>query len=348
MPSDRVVLALDHGMPQAAQITAAVIGMLIHEAGVDPDGIAVLQTQADAEFGDPCRLLDAAVRSRVQVLTHDPADRTHLAYLAATAAGDPILLHRALHEADLVLPIGCLRRETAAGWYGIHGAVYPTYSDQRALARFRAPAALAAAAPRHRKLVDEANEVAWLLGLNFTVQAIPGADDTVLQVLAGQSESVAQRGAEAYRGAWGGTVARPASLAVAAIGGGPSQQTWENLGRALAAAQAVVEDGGAIAVCCELQVAPGPAVQRMAGARSREGALRRIERELPPDALAAAQLAAALENGSVYLLSRLDPALCERLDVIPIGVEELRRLARRHASCVLLANAPNAIVTVDA
>jgi hypothetical protein len=64
-PGDRVVLALDRGIPQAAQITTAVIGTLA-EAGVGPDGITVLRTQVDVNAGtdDPCRLLNRTCRKK--------------------------------------------------------------------------------------------------------------------------------------------------------------------------------------------------------------------------------------------------------------------------------------------
>ena len=41
-PADHVVLALDHGVPQVAQVTAAIVDALV-DAGVDPDGITVLR-----------------------------------------------------------------------------------------------------------------------------------------------------------------------------------------------------------------------------------------------------------------------------------------------------------------
>jgi hypothetical protein len=109
----------------------------------------------------------------------------------------------------------------------------------------------------------------------------------------------------------------------------------------------LVEDGGAIAVCCDLAARPGPAIQSMAGARNPRSTLKRIGKQLPADALPAAQLASALENGRVYLLSRLDPSLCEKLDIVPVRPEEVQRLVQRHPSCILLSNAPHAIVNVE-
>jgi hypothetical protein len=135
---------------------------------------------------------------------------------------------------------------------------------------------------------------------------------------------------------------------VAAIEGDDAHQTWHNVGQALAVATPLVEEGGAIAVCCNLAVEPGPALQQLAGEASRHDALRQIRRELPEDALPAAQLARALDRGHVYLLSRLDPSRVEDLNVAPLaGPQDVVRLVRRHPTCILLANAPHALVTLE-
>lgn len=341
-PDDRVVLALDHGVPQLAQVTAAVIRELV-EAEIEPENITVLQPQPefDAKPGDPCRLVAAALRERIKLVTHDPADRRQLAYLAANEAGDAVLIHRSLHEADIVLPIGCLRAEDAAGYFGIHSPVYPAFSDAKTIQRFRGFGALNGHSARKRELTAEVDHVAWILGINFTIQLIPTAGDRVLHVLTGESEAVRRRGRELYRAAWNWPVTRRASLVIASIEGDAGQQTWENVGRAIQAAGNYVEEDGAIVVCCELAAAVGPALQRMMHASSRESGLRHVGKERPADALPAAQLAQAQRQHKVYLLSRLDPTLVEELDVIPVaGPDELLRLARQHSSCILLSNAP--------
>jgi nickel-dependent lactate racemase len=348
-PGDRVVLVLDHALPQAAEVSAAVIRVLV-AAGVEPDGISILRSEAGACGGaeNPCRLLDEGTRARITTVTHDPGDRGSLAYLAANDEGEPIFLNRLLTDADVVLPIGCLQNEAATGYFGIHTPLFPTFSDQKTLARFRRLDALGGDGPAKRKLRGEVDQTAWLLGVNFTVQLVPAAGDGLLGVVAGQTDAVRRHGRQLYDDAWSWRVARRASLVVAAIEGGTVQQTWENFGRTLEAADALVERGGAIAVCCDLAAAPGRGVQSIAAARSRHSALRQLRKDRPADTLTAAQLARTLDHDKVYLLSRLDPGVVEELDMIPIaGGDELARLARRHPSCILVANAPRAVITVE-
>ena len=280
---------------------------------------------------------DEALAQRIATRTHDPTDLATMAYLAADANGEPIMLNRWLTDADVVLPIGCLQGAATTGYFGIHTPVFPAFSDEQTMARFRRLDALGVNGPCKQDLVREVDQTAWLLGVNFTIQLVPAAGDGILHVLAGESDAVRRRSRQLYDDAWSWLVPRRASLVVAAIEGGRREQTWENLGRALEAASALVEDAGAIAVCCELAVSPGPGVQSMAAARSRKSALRRLSKERPADALSAAQLAQALDRDKVYLLSRLDPALVEELDMIPLANgNELKRLCLQHRSCIML------------
>ena len=321
------------------------------DGGVDPDGITVLRAHSDANGGGAALrvLLDAAVADRITLMTHHPDDRQSLAYLAASESAEPILIHRALHEADVVLPIGCLHADAAAGYFGIHGAVYPLYSDEKTLARFRAPAAIEARGNQRRHLIEEADHVAWLLGVQLhdpTRARRRGPD----HARGGRRErgrsAAAAASCTARRGADRSAIAQASwwrpSKAV------PVNRRGRTWAAHSSAALTLADDGGAIAVCCDLDAPPGPAVQQMASRHTRAAVLRKIEKERPRDALPAAELARALEHGPVYLLSRLAPSLVEDLDVTPIAnADELARLTRQHKTCTLLSNAPQAMVSVQ-
>jgi nickel-dependent lactate racemase len=346
-PSDRVVLALDEGVPQVMAIVNTTISHLLR-VGMDLDGITILQTEADVQAGinEARQSWPAEWQQRIHVVTHDPNDRGQMAYLATTDEGETIFLNRVLTDADVVLPIGCLRRESVE-YHGIHGSLFPTFSTQQEILRYRSPDSLQ---PRSKKKVvldHEVDEVAWLLGVTFTIQIVPAGGDRILHVLAGHPPAVRARGRELYREAWVDHAPRRAGLVVAAIEGGSLQQTWHNFGRALAAALRLVEKDGAIAICCDLTSEPGAGVKHLAAADSREDALRMIRKARPADTLSAIRLARAQEKTTVYLLSQLDATLVEKLDMAPIAQsDELLRLVHNHPSCILLSNAPHAAVTV--
>ena len=345
-PGDRIVLALANEVPTAAEIVAAVVDYLVAHR-VDPEAITVLRSARSAD-DDPCRLLSPELRELVASLVHTPNEREQLAYLATTDDGHAVLLHRAIVDADLVLPIGCFRGNVPADYHGLHTPIYPTFSDRQTQHRFHGTTTLDSRGRRRKRLGHEADEVGWLLGISFTIQVIPAVGNRPYRILSGQNDAVRHQAMQLYAELWQSTVPRRADVVLAAIDGDTDQQTWVNLGRTLETAAALVNPGGGIAVCTELSKLPGAAVNCLKAARSNEEALQQIHRDEPDDAVAAVQLARALDHCSVYLLSRLDDSLVEDLDMMPIdSADELIRLANRCESLLLLGNASYARVTVE-
>ncbi len=348
-PGDRVVLAVDPALPQSGAVAAGVVESLL-VAGVQPDGIAVLRTGRDATLGraDPRPWLNPDVASRLAVLDHHPEQRRELAYLAANRRDEPILLNRAIADADVLLPIGCWRRRGLIGFHGLFGTLYPTFADHLTQARFHREYCRGLRPKLRRELTDEADQVGWLLGVSLVVEAIPGPGESLLGVLAGEPASLAKAARTSYRSTWGDSAGGAARLVVATIEGGDEHQTWANLGHVLDAAGRLMDEGGAVAVCSTLSEPPGPTLRRLAGSRAPRRTLSQISREPPDDALPAIQLARALRRGRVYLLSDLDRTVVEDLDIAPLGdAAELSRLAARSGSCTLLANALLARVRLE-
>lgn len=342
LPEDKVAIALDRGLPQAAQLSAGAIDALL-EIGLQPGQIAVLWLSGEAG-ADPRPLLPADVAAEIHWIEHNPDDPASVAFLGVDAADEAIRVHRALHEADVVLPIGCLRPEDSDGYFGVHGVIYPTYSDTKTLERFRTPAILEDGGRRRQRLLADTEAAAWALGVCLTIQAVPAGDGAVAGVFAGEIEAVRKASRRLYQETWTGAACRRASLVVAGIEGDVRQQTWENLGRALAVSGELADDNGEVVICCEITAEPGESVQRMATARERDWAMRQIGKHPATDALCAARLDAAQRRGRVYVLGGLPATLCEQLDITQISEDELERLARRHASVTVLANAQWAVV----
>ncbi|HUY88857.1 MAG TPA: lactate racemase domain-containing protein [Pirellulales bacterium] len=349
VPGDRIVVAWDSSAPQAGVLLAALVEYLI-ESGADAGNLTVLgtQTDSDADSEDPRDCLPETWREQVALEIHDPAAKAQLGLLGSSHEGRPIYLNRTLLDADLVVPLGCLRAGETLGYHGRHGGLFPAFADQKTLERYRKPRSGAArheVDQRHRQEIDE---IGWLLGTQFTVQVVPGAGDSLLAVLAGHPTEVFEQGQRLFEAAWSVRLARKASLVVAAVSGRAGLQTWENLARALASAGRAVAEGGAIALCTELEAAPGPAVAGLGQTDDWPAVLRRIRRDCPADALVAAEFIEICGRARVYLLSRLEETTVEELGLAPVAsVSDLKRLAGRHESCIVLANAQYVRVTID-
>ena len=349
VPGDRIVVALDYSAPQAGTLLAALVEYLV-ESGAEPGNLTILRTQADrdADSEDPREYLPEAWREQVTLEVHDPTAKAQLGLLGSSHEGRPIYLNRTLLDADLVVPLGCLRAGDTLGYHGRHGGLFPAFADQKTLERYRKPRSGAArheVDQRHRQEIDE---IGWLLGTQFTVQAVPGAGDSLLAVLAGDPTEVFERGQGMFEAAWSFHLERKASLVVAAVSGRAGLQSWENLARALANAGRAVAEGGAIALCTELDAPPGHAVAALSQTDDWQAVLRRIRRDCPADALVAAEFIEICGRARVYLLSHLEETTVEELGLAPVAtVSDLKRLAGRHESCIVLANAQYVHVTTD-
>ncbi len=335
VPDDRVVIAVGAGLPQPQVVVGAVVRALV-AAGVTPPDITVLgQVEADV----------APLASQwpdVRRLVHDPADRRQMAFLGRTSDQMQIMLNRALVDADVVVSIGCLRPTQTLGYNGPAGGLCPAFSDDPTQRRFRAFHCTESARQHAERAREKAAEIAWLLGARFCVQVVPGRGEEILHVLAGDVAAVAERGQPLCDEAWQFDDLAPAGLVVVAVEGGAEQQTWDNVALALGVAAEVAEPGGAIAVCSELASPPGEALQMLAGADSLGEAVQAIRKSPPRDALAALQLARALADHHVYLLSRLPSRDVEELGMVAVSHPgELTHLARSRPSCLLLSGGPH-------
>ncbi len=347
IPGDHVTLVLEEGLPHPEQVVQAVVQVLL-AAQIAPEDITILcPAQPQSEPRVPVALLPEPIRRRIMLRRHDPADPGCLAYLASTEAGHRVLLHRAIVDADVVLPIGCQQSDQAPDYFGLFSGVYPAFSDLAAQRRFRAWTFRAQRGAEKRLLMAEVREVAWLLGSAFAIQLVPGPGQRIVEVLAGQIQQVGRASAHRYQAIWKRWVPRRARLVVAAIPGGPAEQTWQSLARALATAGRLVEPSGAIAVCSTLSQPPGQAIQALLGAKHPLQALKRLGPDLPDDTLQAVQILRTQRHARVFLLSHLEEQLVEALRLTPLGdFSQLAQLVRQAPSCIVLPEAQYAMVEV--
>lgn len=338
-PDDRIVLALDVETPHAPDVAAGAIQALL-ESGADPGNVAVILSKT--WDGHTNHAFLQRVPDDVQVEVHQPENQDALCYLATSKEDLPIYLNRRIVEGDFVLPIAPLRPALSFGYFGSWGGLFPAFADQPARQRFQASNATRSSIAG--RLSHEADEAAWLLGVQFVLQVVPGPGHHVLKVLAGTATAVHSAGQRLCDDTWRRPLSRRASLVVAAISGGPDQQTWENFGRALYAAAQAVDDDGAIALCTQLRQPPGPALQRLSGLDDGPARQRAVERQSSFDAQSASLLAKLLERKRVYLLSELDGETVENLGLAYVAnEEEIVRLTRTYRSCILLADAQYAL-----
>ena len=328
-PGDRVVVVLGSDLPQVAQITAAIIRALM-TSGVDADGITILRSEDDADGQG--RSTSAGFRAGGRADPHSLA--------RAGQSAEPGLFGglRRRRANPLESPTDRCRRRVArrlhatralGRLFGIHTTIYPEYSDHYTQARFRKHDRFIGNG-HHRELQHEVNHVAWLLGVNFSLQVVPAAGDGILHVLAGQSDVVRRQCRELYRAAWQRSVAQRASPSWQ-----PSKRSGSRPGRTWAACwrapQVLSKRAGRLPSAATWR-RPG---SRFAAARWRAFAGRGRAADPPrqsPRRLARPAACSHFAEEPYLPAQPSRPRVVEDLEMIPIGgPDELVRLARETA-----------------
>jgi nickel-dependent lactate racemase len=339
VPGDRVAIAVDDAVPCLADIVRGTVAALKH-AGVEPRDISIVT--ANNQTTELCRNELANLERGLQFITHNPAADTELCFVGATKRGQAVLVNRTIFDADLVLPIGCAR----IGRDNAYDSVFPRFSDAETIAKYRSPAEHDALAERKGKRTL-AEESGWMISAPMTVQVVPGPNETVAHVLAGEPHAVARSCDELCCQQWLYKTPQRVSLLVATITGGAASQTWANVGRALETAEHVLEEGGAIAICTNLDEPPGQSLGRLIGDTDLDSAARKISHDHDADSWPAWRLARALQRGPVYFMSQLDAETVEDLGLAPVeSIDDLARLAGRHESFTIVEDAQHAVVRV--
>ena len=347
MPDDRVVIVVQSGIACAPELVAGVVRALL-ASGSPAERIAVLRSRRDRSTSAKrlLRCVDQDVRNSVEVLEHDASDPQSLSFLGASEDDQPVLINRALFDADVVIPVGMLRDDHVQS-LSVHHSWFPDFADRDTQRKFR-KSQTSMNEKRLAKRRRECEEAARMLGVLMTVQLVPAGNNQAVHVLAGSPDAVWKAGVELNEAIWRCDVRQRASLVVLGIGGGRDQQTWHNVARAVSTAVNFVEDDGAIAVCSQLHTRPGPALRRLASSESFEAADRAIRSKLSSDNLAATRLNAALQSARVYLLSELDEQEVEDLGLAYVAnAGEISKLCQRHASCLVLEDAQFVSVPVE-
>jgi nickel-dependent lactate racemase len=341
VPGDRIAIALDEAVPCGPGIVRGIVESL-NCAGIDNDGISVVTRDAESSRLCCAELMKDG-QIAIEFVVHNPDDENELCLVGVTKKHGPLVVNRTIFDADVVLPVGVAR----SGDSSVYDSLFPRFSNSETIERFSTPASMNSETS-HADRVRETDEAGWLIGAPLVIEVVPGADGTVAHVIAGESHAVANEVRGLVQQQWAARSPRRASLVIATITGGAAAQNWLNVGRALAAAEQLVADDGAIAICSNLEQPPGESLGRLVGSDDLEDTERRILRDHAADSWPAWQLARALQRGPVYFLSQLQSDTVEDMGMAPVeSVEEIARLASRHENHIVLEDSQHAIPSVS-
>ncbi|MBS0264223.1 MAG: DUF2088 domain-containing protein, partial [Planctomycetes bacterium] len=278
---------------------------------------------------------------------HDPTDTKKHAYLATTARGERIYLARELIDADVVISAGVIAYDPLLGYRGTSSVFYPGLSNTEAISRSRGEGHSELGPDDERPLRQTIDEIAWLLGTQFSIQVLPAAGGGVAEIIAGAHDSVFRKGKKRLIGAWQLALQDRVEIVVAAVDADIAGHGWEQIGAALATARRLVEKGGKVVLLSELQAEPEIGIDIIRQNRSPRAALAPIRKQAPVDMLAATQFAMTADWARVYILSKLSPEFVDELFMVPLANEkEVQKLLGDNGTCVILDSAQHVYGTV--
>lgn len=340
VPGDRVILAVDPETPFSAEIISTVWEQL---QSVTDGGVLLTLLLPPDHSGTGWQWLrdqfPLHVQQQITVHVHDPADSSQISYIASTSGGERIYLNRILSDADLIITVGIIAFDGLLGFRGTSSILFPTFSDLATQQSSQSQGHPELTPEQQRPFREMIDEVGWLLGTQFTVQAIPGAAGLPAEILAGLPEDVMARGKELVESTWRVSVEEMLEGAVISVPGGAFG--WKQLGQALENITNIVQQGGRIVIVADLPIPEGPAATMLRRCQDPEELLKPLRREPTIDSVEFAQLIQALRRVRVYLLSQLPAELVEELGMIPVSDSaELQRLVAtiEDCKCIPFAN----------
>ena len=344
VPGDRVAVVVGpeaRALPVRAMV-APVVRCLV-EARVEPEDIALLATPPfldDPELAEP-NAWAHQLGYPVSFKLHDPTDRREMSYLAATEGGQRVYLDRAVVDADMVILVGRVDFDPISGYTGGRSALWPGLSDAATIRRhlgrldLRAPAWAQTDNPARQEI----EEVGWLLGTQFAVQAVADARGAPTDLLAGEVNAVMKAAIGVLDRQMRASIPEPVDLVVCCAPCPAGSDTLGSATAALAKSLRWVRPHGHVVLVspCTAGHGLGQGHQWLRDAETPSELLKALQAHPTPEARSVGLLAAAAERVHLYLLSDLPDAEIEDLFITSLGdVREIGRLADRQQSCAVI------------
>jgi hypothetical protein len=247
VPGDVVAIVVDADLPNPVW---AIVGALRVLKPLQLDRIDVVIAEAATEATRSA--IRESLPPGIEMTVHCGKSRDDLRYLAANEAADAIYLNRRVVDADLVIPITVMRQTDPLLVSTTTSPVFPSLADYPSQARARLNVEdVAVVSPRRRSTSnDEAAQVSWLLGLQWTVAVDVNAMGEPTSVQAGTPQGVTTRSVSNDENA---SVPFAAEIVVVCVDGREQQQSLANVLRAAFVARGHATPDGSIVIVSDIK-----------------------------------------------------------------------------------------------
>lgn len=344
IPGDKITIVIDHRTPVAAEIINSLWNFFSN-CGIKGADVTLLQTQSTSQ--DHQQTLMSAVNPELQNeaewVIHDPESKETLGYLGTSTGGERIYLTKHLLEADFILPIEMVSYDPLIGYAGGGSLLYPEFSSQESIVKSRGQSHRELTPAESRPLRQLIDEVAWMLGLQYSLQIIPAVGQSISEVVFGSLEAAFRRSKELLDQNWKLEPSYRSEVVLVAIESGPAGHTWNQLGSVLETARNLVSQDGRIVLLTQIDSQFDEGLQILSESHEPFDAIQPLREKQPNDLVTATQMALTGDWARICLLSKTDSDIVEDLFMIPLEDEsEVQRLLQTDETVAVIASAQNA------
>jgi nickel-dependent lactate racemase len=333
---DHIAIAIEDGVPDANTIACALVRYLVQH-GTMQEMITIVLGSDNQDWRDRLESeLAGQDFCNVKVVKHEPTNQESHGYVGASETADGIYIQRDLFEAEVVLPIYCVRTPespSASDKYGMS----PSFAN--AATQHRWNLAWLEDNTNHMHLQDKLSyEAGWLMGVQFAIAVVPACDGSVANILGGDPDHVFRRARDMVRSESAASL--PANgLVIAFVEGDWTQQSWMNIARAAAHADLQHDSNGSIVVCSDVKhLTQG--IQQLGTDEQDDALQRRLLRSDLEDAFAAAVISSIKSRRSIYLMSQLTSHQVESLGLAHVGdATDIEKLCNAADSVCIMRSA---------
>ena len=313
----------------APEVVEAILARLTR-AGVRPDAVRAavasgLHSPPDERGYDALLGRAASMVRRAAVPPWLPGDFVDH---GVTSRGTPVLLHRALTEADHVVLTGAIGFHYYAGFGGGRKSILPGLAAPASIAANHLLALSGPGGGRHADATTaqlEGNPVhldmvegAARCAPSFLVNTVVGADRQVCAAFAGHWEQAHRTGCAWLLKGRSVPVPGPRPFVLVSAGGAPHDVDLIQAHKAIDAAFPLVAAGGAMVVLAACPRGAGhPQMVAWLDGRSAAEIRARLSRRYEVYGQTAHALRVKAEQVRIWLVSSLPPALVERAGMLP-------------------------------
>lgn len=328
VPGDRVCIVVDPDTPEVVRILNEVRQQFLDTVSEELDFTILLPSDPS---GEDWKWLTASlpedVATQTAIRIHDPGDEHQSGYLASTASGERVYLNQLTIDADLIVTVGTIAWDSVIGIRGTTSGIYPAMSNAETIAESRKLSHIELNPAERHPRRDVIDEIGWLVGIQFTVQAIPNADGGIGRLICGAPEAVFTEGRRLLMDKFQIEHHIEADLVILSLAAVNDRVSWKDLGHALAAVSKLTDDDTRIAVVADLPDSSGPAWQMLQRCDEPSDLVKPLTLEPTSDATEIIQLIQTLRYSTVFLLSQLPSEVVENLGILSLeNAAELQRL----------------------